>query len=106
MKRIYSSQSHMVVALLKNILEASGISCVIRNELLAGAAGELPPIECWPELWVMDDNQYEWARKLIKTTLDAGDHGRSVWQCRQCGECLEGQFAQCWSCGQVRESGQ
>ena len=106
MKRLYSSQSHMLVTLLKDILEASGIPCTIRNELLAGAAGELPPIECWPELWVMDDDQYEWARRLIKTTLDAGDHTRTGWQCRQCGECLEGQFAQCWSCGQVREGGQ
>jgi hypothetical protein len=105
MKKVYSSQSHIMVAFLRQILESDGIHCVVKNELLSGAAGELPPIECWPELWITDDDQYEWARRLVKAALDAEDHPRQTWQCPQCGELLGGQFAQCWSCGRVRQSG-
>jgi hypothetical protein len=104
-KKIYSSQSLMMVTFVKDVLKSHRIRCMVKNELLAGGAGELPPIECWPELWIIDDHQYEWARGLVRTTLDAGDHDRQSWQCRYCGELLEGQFAQCWRCGQIRNNG-
>jgi hypothetical protein len=78
---------------------------VIKNELLSGAAGELPPIECWPELWITHDDQYTRARELVEATLDADAHNGQSWQCPHCRELLEGQFAQCWNCGQMRRGG-
>lgn len=93
----------MMVVFLKDLLETSGVRCLVKNELLSGAAGELPPIECWPELWVIDDDQYQLARELVKTTLKADDHDPRGWQCPHCSELLEGQFAQCWNCGRVRQ---
>lgn len=102
MKKIYSSQDRMMVVLMKASLESGGLRWVIKNEWLAGAAGELPPIECWPELWIVDDEQYQWARSLVKAVLDAADQ-EPAWQCLRCGESLEGQFAQCWQCGQLRD---
>ncbi len=105
MKRIYTSQNHVLVVLLREALTASGVRCFIKNELLAGAAGELPPIECWPELWITDDNQYDWAKAIVKTTLNSANRRSPPWQCALCGQSLEGQFAQCWQCGSVRESG-
>ena len=46
-----------MLSLFKNELEAQGIECVLRGEHLLGGVGELPPIECWPELWVVDEGQ-------------------------------------------------
>lgn len=105
MKRIYSSHNHMLVVLMKEMLEAKGVRCLVKNELLAGAAGELPPIECWPELWIIDHDQYEWAQSLVAAALKVADQHRPTWRCTQCGESLEGQFTQCWSCGRMREGG-
>ncbi len=104
MKRIYTSQNHVLVVLLRDTLTLSGVRCFIKNELLAGAAGELPLIECWPELWVTDEDQYARAKAIVKTTLNSANQQWPAWQCAHCGELLEGQFVQCWRCGCVRES--
>jgi hypothetical protein len=42
---------------LKNVLASFGIRLLDRNFDLSSGAGELPPIECWPELWVVDDEK-------------------------------------------------
>jgi hypothetical protein len=104
MKRIYTSQSHVLVILLRDALTGTGVRCFIKNELLAGAAGELPLTECWPELWITDDDQCEWANAIVMTTLNSANRRWPTWQCAHCGQMLEGQFAQCWQCGHVRES--
>jgi hypothetical protein len=80
-KRLYGSDDRALIAHLRALLETRGIACVLRNEFLGGAAGELPPHECSPELWVVDD---------VDTT---------PWTCPGCGEIIEGQFARCWHCG-------
>ncbi|MDH3267048.1 MAG: DUF2007 domain-containing protein, partial [Gammaproteobacteria bacterium] len=38
------------------------------------------------------------ARQLIDAAI-AGESPQAAWQCRQCGEENEGQFAACWNCG-------
>ena len=93
-----------MVGFLRAILEDHGIVCIIKNEHLSGAAGELPPIECWPELWVTDDSDYTNACKLIKDALNANDRDSQTWSCPSCGEVIEGQFTDCWNCGQSRFS--
>ena len=83
---------------LKNLLESHGINCVLKNENLGGAAGELPPTECWPELWLTDDKDYDEACRLVS----AGETIQPPWTCGGCGEVLEGQFDRCWNCGEYR----
>lgn len=98
MKKIYSSQNQMMVGFLQGILEDHGIPCMVKNEHLAGAAGELPPIECWPELWAMEDRDFEVAQKLVDTALgDEVTHG-IPWICPDCGELIDDQFTACWKC--------
>lgn len=96
MKRVFSSEFLAEVAHLKNLLEQAGIVCTIRNEQLSGGLGEIPFLDCLPELWV-DDREVERARRLID------DQQRIVpaasWRCAECGETVEGQFAICWQCG-------
>ncbi|MDX1512358.1 MAG: DUF2007 domain-containing protein [Gammaproteobacteria bacterium] len=105
MKRIYSSDNPLIVAHLRQVLEANHIACLTRNEFLLGGAGELPPTECWPELWVLEDFQEPRARELVEATLTPGSDCGAGWMCPACGETLEGQFTACWHCGAERPPG-
>ena len=82
---------------LEAVLEAEGVRTFIKNRHLIGAAGDLPPIEAWPEIWVHDDRDVERARRIIEALLKAPARTES-WQCPTCGETLEPQFDACWQC--------
>lgn len=86
---------------LKNVLAAAGIRCVARNIDLVSAAGELPPVDCWPELWVIDDETFPRAQAVLKKALAPLRVVRKSWVCG-CGETIEGQFSGCWNCGRDR----
>lgn len=75
----------------------------MKNDFLAGAAGELPPMECWPELWVLEDKQYQAAIAIVSAaSLENLVEPAGRWICGVCGEDLEGQFTDCWKCGTSR----
>ncbi|RFA24803.1 hypothetical protein CAI21_20250 [Alkalilimnicola ehrlichii] len=99
MKRVYQAADILLAGHIHAVLEQHGIPAVLRNAYLGGAAGELPLNECWPEVWVSDDEDYELARRLVADILEAP--GGSDWRCSGCGELVEGQFAACWSCGRA-----
>jgi len=101
MRRVYVSENRLIVGHLKDVLEQHGIPCVLKNPFLQGGAGELPPIECWPEIWVTEDRDYERAREVLDAVL-AEQETAAPWTCPQCGERLEGQFTECWQCGASR----
>ena len=102
MIRVYTAQTLAVVGNVRNVLEANDIACVVRNEFLSAGGGELPPIECWPELWVTDDADAERARGLIAEATLAGESTGERWRCRRCGEEAEAIFARCWNCDSER----
>ncbi|ADE13656.1 conserved hypothetical protein [Nitrosococcus halophilus Nc 4] len=99
MKLIYSAPNLLLVRHFQNLLESHGIDCVIKNESLSGAAGELPPTECWPELWLTEEKRYREASRLLK----GAEEDQRPWTCLHCGELLEGQFDRCWNCGEYRD---
>lgn len=86
---------------LRHALEDQGIACVLRNEYLLGGAGDLPPNECWPELWITDERDLLPATRLLSALTQPVENG-SAWNCPACGELLEGQFSHCWNCGAER----
>jgi hypothetical protein len=102
MKRIYSAKDPLMVGHLKNVLATFGINCIARNVDLNSAAGELPPIECWPELWVIDDAKAARAKGILKRALAPLRSVKKPWVCGGCGETIEGQFVECWNCGRDR----
>lgn len=97
MKRVYSSVLLADVKHFKNVLEQAGIAAVIRNEQLTGGLGEIPFLECEPELWVADDES-ERAEELIAGRGDAVPADAVAWRCPRCGETNEPQFGACWQC--------
>ena len=99
MKRLHSGKDPLMIGHLKNVLATFGIKCVAKNIDLISAAGELPPVECWPELWVVDDEKFGRARSILKKTLAPLHSVKKPWACAGCGETIEGQFSECWNCG-------
>lgn len=102
MRKVYSSDNYLLIGHMRQVLENNHIRCTVRNEHLIGGAGELPPIEVWPELWVQEDFQYEKAKSLVNAYVQDCSHGRGDWRCPRCAEPLEGQFTDCWKCGTER----
>lgn len=98
MEKLLSHQSITHVGYLRSVLEEAGIACLIKNERLSGALGEIPFIECWPELWVVDNATSRRAKSLIAAAEAEAEPGDD-WQCPNCGETVEGQFVACWQCG-------
>ena len=88
---------------LKILLEKEQIACLIRNEHLSTAAGEIPLQECLPELWVLNDLDYPRAFELVEAWRSSPVETPSQWLCLDCGETIEGQFTSCWKCGRQRE---
>lgn len=96
MKRVFRAASLLQVAHARNVLIAAGIDSELRNQYLAGALGDLPMLETWPQLWVEDSFESAALRALEKAaTAPAG----AAWICPDCGEALEPQFTSCWRCG-------
>jgi hypothetical protein len=97
-RKIHTSPSLVEIAHLRNLLEAEGIRCQIRNDRLAGVVGEIPFVECWPELWLRRPGDELRARGLIDLALHPSA-AANPWTCPGCGERIEGQFTMCWNCG-------
>lgn len=102
MRQLHSSPNTALVNHLRSILDALGIRCRVRGEFLSAAVGELPPIECWTELWVVDDDRYDDAMDVIRNATSDDDDSVPPWICDGCGERVDAVFGECWQCGAVR----
>jgi hypothetical protein len=96
MKKLTSAPSPVTIHHYKNLLAAEGIATRIRNEHFGSIMGEMPFTDTWPQLWVVNDLDFDRAQQLIEGGLDEAGPD---WRCSQCGEHNEGQFAACWNCG-------
>lgn len=104
MKLVYSAESVVNVAHMRNVLESAGIHCEVRNYHLASAIGEIPFVECWPQLWALEEAQHAEAEQLVAGVLNGVQRG-PAWTCPECSEHIESQFTACWRCGHERSPG-
>ena len=77
MKRVATSESLAEIVHFRNVLEQQGIRCFIKNEQLSGALGEVPFLECLPELWVLADTEFAQAESLLSDLRREGSGGHS-----------------------------
>ena len=91
------------IQMLKGLLEDVEIRCMIRNEYLSSAMGEIPFLETSPELWILDDQDYARAREMLETWRTTRIEINDPWACADCRETIEGQFTSCWQCGKERQ---
>lgn len=101
--QVFSFSERVQAGLLKELLDREGIPCLLRNDQLSSAVGEIPFVECRPELWVVDDEVYPRARMLLDAWLNSSTSDHGSWACPGCGEICESQFGACWACGTLRD---
>ena len=90
-------------AMYKEMLAQEGVACLLKNGQLSAVIGEIPFIECFPELWVVDDEVYPRGRLLLDGWLTNAAGVEADWVCANCGEKSDGVFEVCWNCSQPRE---
>ena len=83
------------IQLLKQTLEEASIPCMIRNENLLVAMGDIPFTECFPELWILNDKDYPKAEEIVKNWRKSQTEIQAPWICPSCNETIEGQFTSC-----------
>jgi hypothetical protein len=99
---VFTHRERPFALLLKERLATEEIVCLVRNDELSTALGEIPFVECYPELWVVDDEVFPRARLLLDQWLSEMSMEQGAWRCAGCGEVLEGQFESCWKCDKER----
>lgn len=95
MRRLTQAPNIAIATLWSDALTQQGIPASVQRQYLTSIAGELPPDQCRPEVWIHDDAQENLARQVLH---DLRHVRQRRWKC-VCGELVEGGFEQCWSCG-------
>ena len=98
MRRVTQAPNIAIATLWVDALRQAGIRAAVQRYYLGAAAGELPPDQCLPEVWVIDDAQEQQARAFLH---DLARVPQRRWVCH-CGELVEGGFEECWNCGRPR----
>lgn len=104
MIKLFCHESIVVIHNIKNILEHEGIACRLKNDMVSGGTGEIPPIETWPEIWIERELDLDRANELVKKAIH-GDPTATSWLCPKCGEKNEPAFEICWHCGEDPQLG-
>jgi hypothetical protein len=95
MLRITKAPNIAIAALWVDVLRHAGIDASMQRYYLSSVAGELPPDQCLPEIWITHEEQEQQAHALLR---DLARVPQRRWMC-SCGELVEGGFEQCWNCG-------
>jgi hypothetical protein len=98
MRKVYENFEYSRVGHFQSILDSSGIATHVKNFGAGNAAGEVVATEVYPELWVVNDEDYEKAIELLKPLLSDEASEGADWQCPQCGETVVGTLSECWNC--------
>ena len=96
MKKLTQAPNLAIATLWADVLNDAGCSVTVQRAYASGIAGEIPPDQALPELWLDDEAQWATARALLHTL----EHPRERrWACPGCGEVVDGPFDHCWHCG-------
>ena len=84
MKRLTSAPNLALATLWRDMLAGAGIDCSVQRAYSSGIAGEIPPDQALPEIWVLDDGALESARSLFpKTVQIAKDNAEKLYAASQ-----------------------
>ena len=96
MKRLTTAPNLALATLWADLLTHAGIATTVQRQYASSIAGEVPPDQTLPELWVMDAEQHAGAKALLHELRNPRPRR---WLCPGCGEAIDGPFEQCWNCG-------
>lgn len=98
-KRLQQAPNLALATLWADMLSGAGIAATVQRAYASGIAGELPPDQALPEIWLHDAAQIEAAKALL---AEMQHLPHRLWACTGCHEIVEGPFEQCWNCGGPR----
>ena len=103
MKKIYSAANLMEAHIMLDLLGHAGIQARLRNENAQGGLGEIPFTHAYPEVWVINDSDFE-RGKAVASNYDSSPIETGIVICPSCGEENPRNFQLCWHCGSGLES--
>lgn len=96
MRRLTNAPNLALATLWSDMLTHAGIATAVQRAFASSIAGEIPPDQSLPEIWVLDDDRLEAARSLL---AELRRPPTRHWWCPGCHERIDGPFEQCWNCG-------
>lgn len=98
MKRLQQAPNLALATLWADMLSGVGVAATVQRAWTSSIAGELPPEQTLPEIWLQDDTQFDAATQLLRQWRHLPHRH---WACPACHEIVEGPFDSCWNCGQA-----
>ena len=95
MIRLARAPNIAIATFWADALQQAGFSATVQRYFLGSIAGDLPPDQCLPEVWLLRDDEKAAAGALLDALQN---RPQRRWHCA-CGETVEGGFDQCWNCG-------
>ena len=96
MKRLIRAPNLALATLWAEMLTHAGVPTTVQRAYASSIAGEVPPDQTLPELWVTDESQWDSAGRLLH---ELRNPTHRHWACPGCREIIDGPFEQCWNCG-------
>lgn len=106
MRKIYENPDFTQVGFFQTILEEAGIPTYLKNVGSPGLS-ETPFLGDFPELWVVDEEDYDRALAALEPYYQAQAAATEAppWICAACGAEVDGNFSECWRCQAARPAG-
>jgi hypothetical protein len=95
-RRLFQAPNLALATLWADQLSAVGLAARVMRANASSIAGEIPPDQALPEVWLVDETRHEEALSLFDQWMHPPERR---WACAQCGEVIEGPFDTCWNCG-------
>jgi hypothetical protein len=96
MKMIYTNENSFLANNMKNLIATQNIKVFLKNEFSQGAVGEISAFDSWPEVWVVNEEDYNQAIAIVNSSHNSED--TVDWICTNCSETNDYSFEICWSC--------
>ena len=96
MMRLAQAPNLAIATLWADVLNGAGFAVTVQRAFAGSIAGEIPPDQGLPELWLADERCWAGARALLH---DLQHPAERRWACPGCSEVIDGPFDQCWQCG-------
>jgi len=96
MRRLCQVPNLAIATLWADMLRGAGFGITVQRAYASAIAGEIPPDQALPELWLADEEQRPQALALLHELRHPPERR---WACGGCGEVIDGPFGSCWRCG-------
>lgn len=104
MQKVFEHPAYHEVGLRESVLNSNGIESIIKNQKVSSLIGEIPFASAYPELWIIDDAQYDEATSLMRDFCQGSvqDSTLNDWTWPKCSQSIPGTFHSCWKCDSTR----